>query len=127
MPKTFSANDFEVKPSTIPAAGRGLFARVPIELEDTIGYYAGEVITSDELVAGKFSGSDYILWVTRNHLIVGEGEKSNYTRYINHGEEPNAYLVVSSRWKTARFECVKPIAAGDEIFFNYGEEFWGGL
>lgn len=122
----FSASDFEVKRSTIPGAGRGLFSRVSIDLEETIGYYAGEVITSDELLAGRFSGSDYILWVSRNYLIVGEGERANYTRYINHSETPNAFLIVSTRWKTARFECVKPIALGDEIFFNYGEDFWAG-
>lgn len=105
-------------------AGLGLFARVPIGIDDTIGHYAGEVITEAELRAGTFAGSNYILWVTRNHIIVGEGPKANYTRYINHSDTPNAYLVISTRWKSARFEAVRPILPGDEVLFNYGDDYW---
>ena len=102
----------------------GLFSRVAIDLEETIGYYTGKVITETELFdEGKCSGSNYIMWVCTNHIIVGEGPKANYTRYINHSDEPNAFLIVSTRWKSARFECVNPIRPGDEIFFNYGDEY----
>ena len=34
-------------------------------------------------------------------------------------------LVVSSRWKTARFEALRAIEPGEEIFFNYGEDLLG--
>jgi SET domain-containing protein len=120
----YTEADFEIRPSTIKGAGTGLFSRVNIELEETIGYYTGEVITETQLYEeGKFAGSDYIMWVCKNHIIVGEGPRANYTRYINHSSEPNAFLIVSTRWKSARFECVNPIRPGDEIFFNYGELF----
>jgi hypothetical protein len=116
--------DFEIRPSTIKGAGMGLFSRVDIELEETIGYYTGEVITEAQLFEeSTFAGSNYIMWVCTNHIIVGEGPRANYTRYINHSSEPNAFLIVSTRWKSARFECVDPIRPGDEIFFNYGELF----
>jgi len=115
---------FEVKPSTIPDAGLGLFALERIRAGDTIGYYSGEIITSDEMDSGRYSGSEYILWVARNHVIVGEGPKANYTRYINHSDDPNAFLVVSTRWKTARFEALKAIHPGEEIFFHYGDDYW---
>lgn len=125
MPRTFTDNDFEVRPSTIPGAGRGLFSKVLIEVGDTIGYYTGDIITEDALIAGKYSGSDYLMWVTKDHIIVGEGERANYTRYINHcEEEPNAFLITSTRWKSARLECVRRIQPGDEIFFNYGDDFF---
>lgn len=123
MPITWTEDAFTVRPSTIPGAGLGLFARRRIEIEDTIGYYTGEVISLEELKAGRHAGSDYLLMVTRNHVIVGEGPQANYTRYINHGTEPNAYLVVSTRWKSARFEAVARIAPGTEIFFNYGDQY----
>lgn len=120
----YTEADFEIRPSSIKGAGMGLFSRVAIELEETIGYYTGEVITETQLYEeGKFAGSDYIMWVCKNHIIVGEGPRANYTRYINHSSEPNAFLIVSTRWKSARFECVNPIRPGDEIFFNYGELF----
>lgn len=122
--KTYTADDFEIRESTIPGAGLGLFAKVPIEIEETIGRYTGEIITWDELLAGKYSGSDYIMALTSKLLIVGEGPSANYTRYVNHSTSPNAFLIVSTRWKTARLEAIKPIAPGDEIFFNYGEEYW---
>ncbi|TVP78482.1 MAG: SET domain-containing protein-lysine N-methyltransferase, partial [Puniceicoccaceae bacterium] len=68
---------FRIGPSTIPKAGQGLFALQPIEVGDTIGYYTGEIISADELNAGRFSGSDYLLFVTDKHIIVGEGPKAN--------------------------------------------------
>jgi SET domain-containing protein len=64
------------------------------------------------------------MWVCRTHIILGEGPKANYTRYINHDDTPNAFLVVSSRWKTARFDALRDIKPGEEIFFNYGEDYW---
>jgi len=121
---SYTEADFEILPSTIKGAGMGLFSRVSIDLEETIGFFTGEVITETELYdEGKFAGSSYLLWVCTNHIIVNEGSKANYTRYINHSDEPNAFLIVSTRWKSARFECVNPIRPGDEIFFNYGELF----
>ena len=78
----------------------GLFSRVAINLEETIGYYTGEVITEAQLYEeGKFSASNYVMWVCTNHIIINEGPKANYTRYINHSSEPNAFLIVSTRWR----------------------------
>jgi hypothetical protein len=124
-PKTkFSGEDFEIRESTIPGAGLGLFSKVHIGIEETIGYYTGEIITCEELLAGKYSGSDYIMALTTQLLIVGEGPMANYTRYINHSTKPNAFLITSNRWKTPRIEAIREISPGDEIFFNYGEDYW---
>jgi SET domain-containing protein len=116
--------DFEVRHSTIPGAGLGLFARVHVAIEETIGWYTGDIITWDELLAGRYSGSNYIMALTSRLLVVGEGPLANYTRYINHSTQPNAFLIVSTRWKKARIEAIRDIAPGDEIFFNYGEDYW---
>lgn len=120
----FSSADFEIRTSTLPGAGKGLFTRVPIGEEETIGFYTGELITYEELAKGRFSGSDYLLGLTRHWLIAGEGPKAGYTRYINHHAEPNALLITSTRWKTARFVATRDIAPGEEIFFDYGELYW---
>lgn len=124
MPRRHSAASFFVAPSTIAGAGLGLFAAVPIAEEDCIGSYTGVHLTWDALVSGSYSGSDYILDICSDHYIVGEGSEAGYTRFINHSTEPNAFLIVSTRWKTARFEAIYPIAPGQEIFFNYGEDYW---
>jgi SET domain-containing protein len=120
----WTADDFEIRTSTIEGAGMGLFARHAIGEEDTIGYYTGEVITEKEFHDPARPFSAYVMWVTRDHILVGEGPKANYTRYINHDDEPNAFLVVSSRWKTARFQALRDIKPGEEIFFDYGEDYW---
>jgi hypothetical protein len=125
MRKVWTQSAFEIRPSTIPGAGRGLFSKVHIALEETIGYYTGKVLDDASFYDPKRPSSDYILYVCRNHIIIGEGPDACYTRYINHSSRaPNAFLIVSTRWKTARFEAVQPIAPGDEIFFNYGDYYW---
>lgn len=123
-PRIFKAHDFEVRESTIPGAGLGLFSKVQIGIEDTIGYYTGEIITWEDLKGGLYSGSHYIMALTSKLLVVGEGPKANYTRFINHSDRPNAFLIVSTRWKTARLEAIKEIVPGEEIFFNYGEDYF---
>ncbi len=120
----WTADDFEIRTSTIEGAGMGLFAGHAIGEEETIGYYTGEVITEKEFHDPDRPFSAYVMWVTKDHILVGEGPKANYTRYINHDDEPNAFLVVSSRWKTARFQALRDIEPGEEIFFDYGDDYW---
>ena len=120
----WTADDFEIRTSTIEGAGMGLFARHAIGEEETIGYYTGEVITEKEFHDPDRPFSAYVMWVTKDHILVGEGPKANYTRYINHDDEPNAFLVVSSRWKTARIQALRDIEPGEEIFFDYGDDYW---
>lgn len=123
-PKTWTESDFEIKPSTIEGAGNGLFAKTQIDKDDTIGYYTGYIINEEEFLDPERPFSPYVMWVSKNHIIVGEGPKANYTRYINHNDDPNAFLVTSTRWKTARIEALRTILPGEEIFFNYGDDYW---
>lgn len=123
MPEFF-AEHFFVSDSNINGAGSGLFARVNIEATDTIGHYTGQIVSDAEVDNEPYLSSDYILWVCTDHNIVGEGPLSNYTRYINHSEEANGRIVVSTRWKTARIEAIKTIYPGDEILIDYGPSYW---
>jgi uncharacterized protein len=118
------AEAFAVRPSTIPGAGLGLFARRAFAEDDLLGRYTGEALTIAELAAGRFAGSDYLLAVSATHLIAGEGPRANHTRYINHRESPNALLETSARWRTAWFVATRAIEPGEEIFFDYGEAYW---
>lgn len=123
-PKIWTEDDFDIKPSSIEGAGNGLFAKVRLQEEDTIGYYTGEVITEEEFHHPDRPFSPYVMWVCSSHIIVGEGPKANYTRFINHSDKPNAFLVTSTRWKTARIEALRVIEPGEELFFNYGDDYW---
>ncbi len=125
MPIKWNADAFEIRPSTIPNAGNGLFALVQISLEDTIGYYTGKILDNNDFLDANRPSSDYILYLCKNHIILGEGPLANYTRYINHSSKnPNAFLITSTRWKTARIEAIKSILPGEEIFYNYGDDYW---
>ena len=68
--------------------------------------------------------SAYVLWVSRNHIIVGEGPWPTTPATSTTVMTPNAFLVTSTRWKTARFEALRTIEPGEEIFFDYGEDYW---
>jgi len=128
MPRLLSEADFEIRPSTIPGAGMGLFSRIRIQRGDTIGYYTGRILTDTQVEREPYLSSLYLLWICRDHWILGEGRGSNYTRYINHSrKKPNLELITSTRWKTARFAAMRPIAPGTELFFDYGDEYWDAL
>jgi uncharacterized protein len=119
---------FEVRPSPVPGAGMGLFSLVSIKPGDTIGYYTGKIITDKGADRKPYIDSLYLLYICKDHWIYGEGPLANYTRFINHDSgNPNAELIVSTRWKTARFHALREIHPGDEIFFDYGAEYWDAL
>jgi len=115
---------FDVGNSTIVQAGQGLFSRIWIQPGDTIGQYTGIVLTDKQVDKPPYVDSEYVLWVCKDCNIVGEGPTASYTRYINHHMEPNAHIVSSTRWKKARIEAIKAILPGQEIFIDYGHEYW---
>jgi uncharacterized protein len=127
-PRTLSAQHFEVRPSGLPQAGLGLFSSVALRRGDTIGRYTGEVLTDTDTEQEPYLSSLYLVWVCRDHWIYGEGPLANHTRFINHCHtRPNARLVVSTRWKSARIEAIRAIRPGEEILYDYGPSYWEAL
>lgn len=126
-PVIYSEKDFIIKPSSVPGIGMGLFTKQTLYKGDTVGYYMGKIITDDDAESPKYIDSKYLLWICKDWWIYGEGKESNYTRYINHSDKPNAELVTSVRWKTARFKVLKTIPEGNEIFFDYGKDYWDNV
>jgi len=119
-----NSEHFVVEASTIECAGKGLFAKVMVGPGDTVGPYTGLVLTDDEVNSPPYVNSDYVLWVCKDHNIVGEGPKANYVRYINHHDDPNCRIVTSTRWKKVRIEAIKRIRPGEELFIDYGPYYW---
>ena len=113
-----------VAESTIQGAGMGLFSKVVIAPGDTVGHYTGIVLTDDEVNSPPYVDSEYVLWVCKDHNIVGEGPMASHARYINHHDDPNCQIVTSTRWKKARIEAVREIQPGEEIFIDYGPYYW---
>lgn len=115
MPAPFldEADDrFEVRPSAVPGAGLGVFARVDLpagaELE-VIGVLVRRESVSDRCTHfadhHKFRVGDKLL------IPVGLGG------LVNHSRAPNLEKVITGERVVLR--TVRPVAAGEELFFRY--------
>lgn len=99
-------------------AGLGLFAEEDIKKGELIIEYIGNILNKEESDAVK--SNQYLFEVNRNKTIDGS-VRWNIARYCNHSCDGNA----ESEIKKARvfIRATKNIKAGDEIVYDYGEEF----
>lgn len=110
--------------------GYGLFARGPLAKGERVIEYVGERVTKAEawrreqkrlarLAAGR-DGCVYVFELNQRYDIDG-AVSWNLARRINHSCEPNCEVqVVRGRiWIVA----VRPIAAGEELNYDYGFDY----
>jgi SET domain-containing protein len=115
----FSPEDFRIGPSTVKGAGKGLFTRVPVRAGENLGYYTGKILSDREAQKVRADLRKYLVPVVRDYQILGD----TFLRFINHSYKPNARMIYSYRWKTARFAAIRNIKAGSEIFIEYDFAF----
>ena len=135
-PTTYTCTT-EVRPSTIPGAGMGLFLTEPARKGERLARYSGDPLTAAEAARSQ---SRYLLKVNRNLVLDASSPTHMCARYINDGPH-------SARPSNARFAkghraykdkqtgrlCVsvfasKSINAGSgsnavEIFTYYGRSY----
>lgn len=101
-------------------AGLGLFAEESIKKGELIIEYIGNILNKEE--AAKVKTNQYLFEVNRNKTIDGS-VRWNIARYCNHACD--AVSNAESEIKKARVfvKATKNIAAGEEIVYDYGEEF----
>ncbi len=125
-------NLIELRKSTIPGAGTGVFCKQAIPKGMDLGYYRGEIITPEEHERRhvKKGYGEYVLIATdmdndKEKVYIDAKTHSNWTSRVNApkgtGRKPNIYWdsyghVFSSR----------NIKAGEELFANYGAPYWRG-
>lgn len=99
-------------------AGLGLFAGEDIKKGEMIVEYIGNILNKEE--ADKKVSSQYLFEITRNKTIDGT-PRWNTARYANHSCDGNA----ESDVKKGRvfMSAIKNIKEGEEITYDYGEEF----
>ena len=99
-------------------AGLGLFAGEVIKKDELIIEYIGEILNKEE--AEKKTSGQYLFEVSRNKTIDGS-VRWNIARYANHSCAGNA----ESEIKKGRVfvKATKNIKEGEEIVYDYGEEF----
>ncbi|KAM6506545.1 hypothetical protein FSOLCH5_013519 [Fusarium solani] len=129
--------------SQLEGVGYGLFAAEFIAQGDFIIEYVGELITHDEGVRREARRGDvfdeesnisYVFTLLENEGIwVDAAIYGNLSRYINHASEKSdgdkrgcnitpRILYVNGEYRI-KFTATRDIQAGEELFFNYGENF----
>ncbi|KAF9775967.1 hypothetical protein IL306_005899 [Fusarium sp. DS 682] len=126
--------------SQLEGVGYGLFTIEDIAQDDFIIEYVGELITHDEGVRREARRGDvfdeesnisYVFTLLENEGIwVDAATYGNLSRYINHASESDKrgcnitprILYVNGEYRI-KFTAMRDIKAGEELFFNYGENF----
>ncbi|MBL7882939.1 MAG: SET domain-containing protein [Bacteroidia bacterium] len=125
-------SDFlEVKRSTIPGAGKGLFTKRDIKKGERIVEYLGEIITEAEL--DRRAEKDiygYAFYINKNRCIDAYYTPEAIARYANDAKGLTRIKGLNNNacydiWKNKGWiKAEKNIKAGSEIFVSYGAEYW---
>jgi len=118
-----------IKRSTLPDAGKGLFTKKIIPKGTRIVEYLGKITTWNEVNSDE-GKNKYIYFVKRNHVIDARRSRKALARYANdaHGLKRIKGIANNADYVEdglqVFIEAKKDIPAGDEIFVNYGKEYW---
>jgi SET domain-containing protein len=103
------------------ASGLGLFATAPIEKGAFIVEYTGPRIPHAEAARREARGQRYMFEINRRWTVDGSSRR-NIARYANHSCQPNAESDLVKGKVILR--AIKRIVPGDEITYDYGEEYF---
>ena len=113
----------EVKQSTIPNAGLGLFATTPFDKGDCVDLYEGERYPSSDNKCRPYG----LLVVEHSCIVDSASTQSCISRYINHNpEKANCGFIRFSPRKGVILTSVltlKRIETGEELFIDYGSHY----
>jgi len=99
-----------------PIHGFGLFADIAIARGQSLGIYTGQGVEIDQ----EDPKAGHVLYrVDENGEYAGARLGSSPLKWINHSSRPN----VAMRWEAWEFYATRRIKAGEEILFDYGEDW----
>ena len=105
---------FELRPSTLPNAGKGCFARVPMQVGDRMIVH-GVLIDPDSETDHCTAYADQYKFRVGRSLLIPFG----FGAMVNHSPTPNLRKVVVEECLFLEATC--PIAPGDELFLCYSD------
>lgn len=117
-----------VKTSGIPGSGKGLFTTEFIPKGTRIVEYKGRVTTWKDVEKDWTNG--YIYTINNKHVIDAKRTLKALARYANDARGLTRVKGITNNCTytndgtKAYIESVKDIAAGAEIFVDYGREYW---
>jgi uncharacterized protein len=101
--------------------GLGLFATAAISEGASIIEYKGRRITHAQAQRLEARGARYMFEIDSRWTIDGSSRR-NVARYANHSCRPNAEVdLVKGKLMLRAIKAIKP---GDEITYDYGEEYF---
>jgi hypothetical protein len=112
-----------IKASTIPLAGRGLFAEKDFAPGEHIASYTGDLLR----LRSESDGGPYALALNTREAIdaartnTAPGRSANDPR--GSGTRPNSEFVVNPQYRTGRLRATRPIKKGEEVFVAYGSDY----
>ena len=118
----------EVKESTIPGAGKGLFTKIPITKGTRIVEYKGRLTTWKEVENDYKNG--YIYSINTKDVIDAKTFKKALGRDANDASGLGRKKGISNNSEYVAdglkiyIDAVKDIPAGSEILVAYGKEYW---
>jgi hypothetical protein len=119
----FSEDDrrFSIDESTIPGAGRGLFAEEPLAEGDRLEVI-GALIRADRPADACTAYADRHKFRVGEFLLIPLG----YGGLVNYSDPPNMRKVIEGH--RVYLQALRPIARGEELFFIYdnGPPPWKG-
>jgi uncharacterized protein len=108
--------------------GYGVFAGERILPSSCVGEYTGVI---QERKSNHVNQSNYCFRYTawpmgKRQYVIDAENMGNFTRFINHSDNPNIGLVCVYWRGMPRliFISIKEIAEGDQLLFDYGKTFW---
>lgn len=113
----------EVRASGIKRAGMGVFASRSFKKGHALGAYAGALIGFDDGVA---NGGCYALHAGHNRVLDGAFH-GNWTRFMNDGKRGRKRDGCNVEWIGNTFYAQRHIRKGQEMFINYGPDYWAGM
>lgn len=103
---------FELRPSSIPDAGLGVFARVELAPGASLEVI-GVLVTSESISDQCTHFADHHKFRISEFLLIPVG----FGGLVNHSATPNLEKVIAG--DRVFLKALRPIAAGEELFFRY--------
>lgn len=115
----------EVRESTVPGAGQGLFAVDPVEPGIVIGEYLGDPVDSF-FKALRMPDFRYLaMWEKLDGAVDALHHPGMAMRYVNHHPDPDASnTLFRAEGHRVFLVTTKRVEAEEEFFASYAEGYW---
>ncbi len=124
MPPRSSSTDVPFRIRRSAVSGRGAFATRDIRKGERLIEYLGERITHAVADAryddASMTSHHTFLFSVSRQTVIDASVGGNDARFINHSCAPNCEAVIER--SRVFIHAIRPIAKGDELFYDYGYE-----